>query len=443
MPLLTALRRYLAVDDPWERPGGSIDRRDVALTAATAILSLVTLELMRGVGSLDPVEEPVWLQWLLTAGPALLLLARRRWPLAVLVVGSVAYWAIGTFAGLMASLLSTQVVYFVVVHAGVAWARRRSHMILVVGGVLLGMAAWLVWGFAVGNVVDEMLAAGDDSHRPRAVVSSVLLTTLINIVFFGAAVMFGQNSWRNARQRAHLQEQARTISEQAEELSERAVVEERLRIARELHDVVAHHVSVIGVQAAGARRVMERDPAAAKGALSVIEESSRDAVTQMRSLLGTLRTSAKGQPAGEGETDRGPEPDLAAIARLVEERRSETLRVEHEVVTDRPDALDLVPAAVGHSLYRTTQEALTNVARHSTARTARVVVRVRTQTATPFVEVEVTDDGRPRPGTSGSGLGHMGIRERARSLGGSVDVGPRATGGYRVRLRVPLTQEDA
>ena len=117
--------------------------------------------------------------------------------------------------------------------------------------------------------------------------------------------------------------------------------------------------------------------------------------------------------------------------------------MEHEVVTDRPDALDLVPAAVGHSLYRTAQEALTNVARHSTARTARVVVRVRTQTATPFVEVEVTDDGRPRPGTSGSGLGHMGIRERARSLGGSVDVGPRATGGYRVRLRVPLTQEDA
>ena len=286
MPLLTALRRYLAVDDPWERPGGSIDRRDVALTAATAILSLVTLELMRGVGSLDPVEEPVWLQWLLTAGPALLLLARRRWPLAVLVVGSVAYWAIGTFAGLMASLLSTQVVYFVVVHAGVAWARRRSQMVLVVGGVLLGMAAWLVWGYAVGNVLDQVISAGDDSHRPRAVVSSVLLTTLINIVFFGAAVMFGQNSWRNARQRGHLQEQARTITEQAEELSERAVVEERLRIARELHDVVAHHVSVIGVQAAGARRVMERDPAAAKGALSVIEESSRDAVTQMRSLLG-------------------------------------------------------------------------------------------------------------------------------------------------------------
>ena len=160
MPLLTALRRYLAVDDPWERPGGSIDRRDVALTAATAILSLVTLELMRGVGSLDQVTQPAWLQWVLTAGPALLLLARRRWPLAVLVVGSVAYWAIGTFAGLMASLLSTQVVYFVVVHAGVAWARRRSQMVLVVGAVLLRVAVGRTtgrdpWSVAVDRTCDD------------------------------------------------------------------------------------------------------------------------------------------------------------------------------------------------------------------------------------------------------------------------------------------------
>ena len=195
--MISALRRYLAVDDPWERPGGSVDRSDLAITGLTAALSLVTLELMRGVGSLDEVTQPVWLQWLLTAGPALLLLGRRRWPLAVVAIGSLAYWVIGTFAGLMASLLSTQVVYFAVVYAGVAWARRRSQMVVVVGLVLLLMAGWLVWGFAVGNVLDDMLRSSDLEHRPRAVVSSIALTTLINILFFGAAVMFGQNSWRS------------------------------------------------------------------------------------------------------------------------------------------------------------------------------------------------------------------------------------------------------
>ena len=449
MPLLSSLRRFFAVDDPWERPGRALTRGDVIGTAVVAVLSLATLELMRGVGSLRHVEEPLWQQWLLTAGPCLLLLGRRRWPLGILVGGSVAFWAIATCSPLMASLLTTQVVYFTLVFSGVAWARRRSEMVLVVGAVLLAMAAWLVWGFAVGNVVDEYMGIDDAQATTGAlppVVSGVLLTSLINVVFFGGAVGGGQVSWRNARQRAHLAEQARTIRTQADELQRQAVVDERLRIARELHDVVAHHVSVIGVQAGAARKVLDRDPDAARQALSTIEGSSRDAVTQMRGLLGTLRTDlagGEGEGGGAGEraaaADRGPEPGLEDIADLVAERSSASLSVVHELVTDGPDALDRVPGALGHSLYRTAQESLTNVAKHSTARSARVVVRVEASGPAPFAEVEVTDDGRPRPGTSGSGLGHMGVRERAASLSGTVDIGPRALGGYRVRLRAPLT----
>ena len=452
MPLIPSLRRAFAVDDPWERPGRGLTRSDVVGTVVVALLSLLTLELMRGIDALRHVEEPLWQQWLLTAGPCLLLLGRRRWPLGILVGGSIAYWAIATYSPLMASLMTTQVVYFTLVFSGVAWARRRSEMVLVVGAVLVAMAAWLVWGFAVGNAVDDYM--GIDGSQARTgvlppVVSGVLLTSLINVVFFGGAVAGGQISWRNARQRAHLAEQARTISAQTDELRRRAVVDERLRIARELHDVVAHHVSVIGVQAGAARKVLDRDPDAARQALSVIEGSSRDAVTQMRGLLGTLRTdpgAAGGAADGGGDADgpapsvgRGPEPGLGDIADLAAQRSSSSLTVTHEVVTDAPDGLDAVPGAVGHSLYRTAQEALTNVAKHSTARTARVVVRVQSAGPTPFAEVEVTDDGRPRPGTSGSGLGHMGVRERAASLGGTVDIGPRALGGYRVRLRAPLT----
>ncbi len=440
MVLIDTLRRFFAIDDPWERPGSEVTRQDALITAGTVVLSLLTVELMRGVGVLEGVDHPVWVQWLVTAGPCLLLLGRRRWPLTMLVVGSVAYWAIATFASPMASLLSTQLVYFAVVYSGVAYARRRSEMVLVVGAVIVGMAAWLGWSLAVGSAVDDMLAGSDPANRPRAIVAGIALTTLINVVYFGGAVLVGQSAWRNRRQRARLEDQASTISAQSEELSERAVVEERLRIARELHDVVAHHVSVIGVQAAGARRVLQRDPGAATDALGVIESSSREAVTQMRSLLRTLRTAT---PVVAQEEHRGPEPHLGDIARLVAERDGPVLHVEHEVVLDCEDALDAVPAAVGHSMYRTAQEALTNVAKHSTARTARVVVRVRTRSGSPFAEVEVTDDGRARAGSTGSGLGHMGIRERAGLLGGTVEVGPRATGGYRVRLRVPLEGGDA
>lgn len=433
MPTLAALRRYLAVDDPWERPGREISRRDVLVALGTAALSLATLELMRAVGTLDGVDAPRWVQWVVTGGPALLLLGRRRWPLTVLLVGSVVFWAIGTFASPMEGLASTQIVYFTMVFAGVAWARRRSEMVLVVGLVLALMAGWVVWGLAVGNALDAIIST--DARTTGSVVAGVLLSTLVNVVFFGAAVVLGQGSWRSARQRAEVEQQARTITSQAGELRDRAVVAERLRIARELHDVVAHHVSVIGVQAAGARRAMDSRPETAKGALSVIEESSREAVTQMRSLVGTLRSVERPE---EGPEDRGPQPGLDDIPALVAQRSGEELEVEHEVVTDDPDALDQAPAAVGHCLHRTVQEALTNVTRHSTARHARVVVRVRTRDGSPFAEVEVTDDGRARSGTSGSGLGHIGLRERAQSLGGAVEVGPRATGGYRVRLRVPL-----
>ena len=260
-------------------------------------------------------------------------------------------------------------------------------------------------------------------------------TFLVNIAYFGGAVLGGQAAWNAARRRARLATQAATLRTQAAELKEHAVVEERLRIARELHDVVAHHVSVMGVQAAAARRVLDVDPPAASSALSSVESSAREAVTEMRALLGTLRQGDRA-----AETGRAPEPSVDAIPGLVDQLRADGLDVTYSVVADPPDAATHLGPAVGLTLYRTAQEALHNVRRHSTATAAAVVLRVDGSAPNGFAEVEVLDSGRPRTGTSGTGLGLLGMRERVASLDGSLEIGPRATGGFRVRVRLPLAR---
>lgn len=255
-------------------------------------------------------------------------------------------------------------------------------------------------------------------------------------------------SWRSARLRTRLGEQARTISEQAESLRRRAVIDERLRIARELHDVVGHHVSVIGVQAGAARRVLAKRPEAAADALGAIEESSREAVTQMRGLLGTLRsieteteteTGADVEGAsGRGLKGRAPEPGLADLPALVAERTAWGVQTAYDIVESSPGAIDRLSGPVSLTLYRVAQEALANTSRHSTASSARVTVRVTEDGPLPHAEVEIVDNGRPRSGTSGTGMGQLGMRERAATHRGTAEIGPRASGGYRVRVRIPL-----
>ncbi|NLG20398.1 MAG: sensor histidine kinase, partial [Actinomycetales bacterium] len=281
----------------------------------------------------------------------------------------------------------------------------------------------------------------DPSGWIGAIPASVILTVIVNAVFFGGAFWGGQVLWRDARAKAMLQQQANTIATQSEELRDQAITEERLRIARELHDVVAHHVSVIGVQAAAARRVLDRDPAAATTALANIESSSREAVTSMRGLLGTLR-QIEAVPTEEGT--REPEPSLEQLPGLAEAAQTPTRSVSYALVESMPGAAQRIPAPIAHSIYRTAQEALTNTAKHSTATQVSVTVRVEVSSGGAsrtgsYAEVEVVDNGRPRvSATLGTGLGQLGIRERAASHRAQADIGPRATGGYRVRVRYPL-----
>ncbi|MGA8047321.1 MAG: histidine kinase [Dermatophilaceae bacterium] len=426
------------VDDPWVRPRPPIERRDVVLAGVVAVVGVVSLELARSLGMFEDVTGPVWLQTLAVLSGAALLVGRRRWPLTVGLLAAVHMVVVGVAMPMVMGQFTLQVAYFVAFLSAVAWARDRRAMVAVMGVIVVVMFAWIALQFAVGNSIQEIIdetAGVERTGLLGPIPSAVLLTLIINVIYFGSAIAGGQILWRDARQKAQLREQAETITAQAEDLRDQAITEERLRIARELHDVVAHHVSVIGVQAAAARRVLAHDPAAAAPALSAIESSSREAVSSMRGLLGTLRhiRSRRDEP-----DNREPEPSIDQLPTLAAAHETANRTVAYRLVQSRPDAAASVPAPVGHSIYRTVQEALANVGKHSTATRVSVVVRIESE-GRPYAEVEVVDNGRPRGGsTLGSGLGQLGIRERAASHRGVVDIGPRAGGGYRVRVRYPL-----
>ncbi|GAB6937908.1 sensor histidine kinase [Isoptericola variabilis] len=448
------LADWWGIDSGWERvpadPARAY-RHDLWLGGAFVVVSLVGAELARSFGYFEDETAPTWLLYLLSAVGAAPLMWRRRFPLVVLSVVYLHFLVVGLTVPMVTILVPLQVVYFVALFSAVAWARDRQAMVLVVGAALLAMFGWLAWQFAVGAGIDGIVESmGLADERPGLVDPGVAFTAynlLINLAYFYGAVVAGQLMWHGARRREQLEEQAATIERQTVELQRQAVVTERLRIARELHDVVAHHVSVIGIQAAAARRMLSGDPAAAAAPLATIEGESREAVAQMRGLLGTLRGVEDGAGPGGGASGggRAPEPGLGDVPALADDAG---LDVEVRVVAE-PGAVDDVPAPVGLSLYRTAQEALSNVRKHSTARSARVVVRVDRRPARRdepaadrfphgFAEVEVLDDGRPRPGSTGTGLGLVGVRERVATHGGVAEVGPRATGGYRVRVRLPL-----
>jgi signal transduction histidine kinase len=202
-----------------------------------------------------------------------------------------------------------------------------------------------------------------------------------------------------------------------------AVTAERARIARELHDVVAHHMSVMVVQAGAARAVAGKDPSGVSDALKQIEASGRTGLAEMRRLLEILKAS-------DGENDLTPQPGLARLDELLDGMRATGLPVEM-VVEGIPRPL---APGVDLSAYRIVQEALTNTLKHAGGASARVLLRYEIDA----LEVEVADDGRGDPGAGGGGQGLIGMRERVQLFGGTLDAGPRPGGGFLVRARLPV-----
>ncbi|WP_112248813.1 sensor histidine kinase [Kribbella monticola] len=418
----------------WVRPGPSRleQRRDLLLGLGMAVAGVLGTELARG-ASPSPVELGIGgiEAYVLSAAIALPLCLRRRFPLIVLVAVSVLFFVAGErVPWAFGSNLVTQASQFIALYAAAAWAQDRRRMKVTMVVVFVGMFGWLISGFVRALRHDSIKGTTQGVLSPY--VSYVLLAIALNVLYFFGAYFWGRTAWAGARQRYELESQAAELAAQQQANARRAVIDERLRISRELHDVVAHHISSIGVQAGGARRVMEKDPEAAKNALSVIENSSRTAVNEMRQLLGMLR-AADPELDDELGTPSLKQPQAGAdrLPALVADVGGEGLEVGFHQI-GRPIEL---PETVSVSVYRIAQEALTNVRRHSTARSAHVTLRYLGDSA---VEVEVIDDGRPKHAPVGSRLGHVGIRERVGLLGGESEIGPRPVGGFRVRARIPL-----
>jgi signal transduction histidine kinase len=251
-----------------------------------------------------------------------------------------------------------------------------------------------------------------------------------NFILFGSAFILGDYVRLRRVRQAELEERARRLEAERDEEARRAVAEERARIARELHDVVAHSMSVMTVQAGAARRVIDRDVDQAREALGAIEATGREALAEMRRLLGVLRED---QPGPDGGT-LAPQPGLDRIAALVGQVRDAGVEVELTVDgTPRP-----VPQGLDVSAYRIVQEALTNVLKHAGPARAHVTVRHDDD----GVDIEVVDDGRGigAHGATQDGGGHglLGMRERVALYDGTLETGRRPGGGFRVHARLPV-----
>lgn len=381
-----------------------------------------------------------WLGWLVFAGftaPGLrwqehawavvalalaiaMLIARRRYPVMVLLLLTGAHFVIfGSTMPMLTTQGGLQVIYFLGLYSAIAWAKDRRALRAAVVMVLLTMTVWLVVLFAIGDFSQVA------SPLRRGIMT--IFTVGLNIIYFGAALWLGHLSWVQAKDHAELKASRDLIDQQATQLSQQAILSERIRIARELHDSIAHQASLIGLQAGAARRATSKRPEQATEMLQDVERTSRQLIQELRHIVGSLRDA--------GEADAAL-PDLEAIPAMLHDFAELGLTVNYDVIGDTSRLSPLQNATI----MRLVQESLTNVRRHSGAHTARVTVRVEDAHA----EAEILDAGPTIPHQQGTGVGQIGMRERVAALGGSIEMGPRnQEAGYRVLARFPLVAREA
>lgn len=396
-------------DRRWTRPGRPADTlrqvtallpirrlRPAELAAVDAVLALAIGALLGPYAALESplhggVREPLWVSVLVGMALGLPLAVRRRWPITVAVVIS----SVATVA--------------------------------LITGVIPGYAA-AAPGLAIGLSLYTMAVS---TRTPRsmlcaagclALVSLALALTESDLWSRTGGVVYAAAMIAPAWMIGWLVRERRGVAaRQGEHLVRRAAAEERLRVARELHDVVAHTLSLIVVKAAVANHVAGTDPREAGAALRVIEETGRNALTDVRRVLGALRE----------DTPYAPAPGLDALPVLAQQAAMGGVDVRLDV--RREDSPGVVPESVGLAVYRIVQEAVTNVVKHAAPAVCRATV-----TVTPGeVRVEVTDDGDRPVLIGGEGHGLIGMRERVTLHGGEFRAGPRSGGGFAVTASLP------
>ena len=387
-----------------ERVLQRFDPRVVDAVLAIAIAVFALIEVWPG---FLPVQS-VWyrMDWIGYLSPMLLALVstlplafRRRYPVAVLLVigASMAGWFLRGGESPGAVFLA----FFVAIFSAAAYATNRRRSLFGYGVLAIlffglwwsegQLDAWLLFIFAFTTGI---WLAGD-TLRARTV-----------------------EAREHERRVGEIERQRATALRQA-------AAEERARIARELHDVIAHNLSVIVIQAGAAQRVLDEQPDVAREALRQVEVTGRVAMTEMRRLLGVVRR-------GDDEPLTVPQPGVASLDTLLDDVRAAGLTVTLRTARHRP-----LPPGVDVSVYRIVQEALTNTLRHAQATQATVDIRYLPAS----VDIEVADDGHgatdARWDTDGGGHGLAGMRERAGLFDGAFEAGPRSSGGFAVRVTLP------
>ncbi|PSL55955.1 signal transduction histidine kinase [Saccharothrix carnea] len=352
---------------------------DIALALAAGLVALLGL-LVQARGIDTPAE---WAALAAVLVSSAALYVRRRHPIPV---GVVALAAVAAYGALLQQPGPIMVVFVVALYTVV----DEGHLAVAIG---LGLASVLAFAFA-----DSFTKANNGATFLHA---GWLVAVIVGVTRNRRAYL------AEARARALAAEQ------RMEEEARRRATEERLRIARELHDALGHHLSLINVQASAA--LHRPDPERTEQALTAIKQTSKETLRELRTTLTALRQ------------DGGVPPGLNRLDDLITTAGRTGLEIRVELAETRP-----LPPEVDLAAFRIVQEALTNVTRHAAATAA--VVRVRPDDDAVLVEVE--DDGDGAPGTPGNGI--LGMRERAQALGGSLTAGPRPDGGFRVHARLPL-----
>jgi signal transduction histidine kinase len=376
-------------------------RRDVAIDAPIAAAAFgLTLALLASAHNPDRALDTPGV--LLAAVASLPLLARRRSPLAVFALTTAASATLNGLGYALGPPFGPTIALFFV-----AADERSRTQIAETGAVVVGLF-----------VAHIAASAAAHSGFPTTAV-------LFGIVVWGGAWMLGDLVRQRRRRRVELEERIRRSERDRQRERRLAAAEERTRIARDLHDSAAHAINVILVQAGAARLLQERDPKAARTALSTIEDVARETIGEIDLLVRGLRENGAGQPEAIE-----PPTGLAALDTLAERYRAGGLEIDVRV----NGAARPLPRALDQAAYRILQESLTNAARHGNG-SAEVNIRYGES------ELELTVSNPTRRVTSEGGHGILGMRERAALLGGTLDAGPNGT-GFIVRARLPYAGSD-
>ncbi len=395
----------------------------MALALAMALLYAVTITEDEPAG----IEPASLLETGLLLTPAILvLLFRRRWPLLVLTAATMLIVIIRLRS--VPELQISSLAFIVALFAAGRHGREdwRNSLRALAIAVLLGHLAYDAWS-NWDNVATFNITR-------RFYVLSLIGNVIANITTFAITWWAGDQSRRRAHRERDLAARTLELEASREENAQRAVMDERVRIAREIHDVVAHHVSVMGLQAGAARRLAHKPGADIEEPLRAIEDSSRAAVTELHRLLGFLRRDDEIDPDGLSPEAMDPSPGLHRLPELRTQVASAGLALDLEIEGDERS----LPASVDLNAYRILQEALTNCLKYAGTDVAEVTISY----ADDALTLHVADRGlglRPTTRPSGSGSGLRGMAERVSLVGGSLRHGARPGGGFEVEAVLPYS----